>query len=435
MQISVVSGAGMQGNGMAYRSRSPRLISRPLLLAAALAVFLPWLIRYGISEQPAFSAGIEREDVLGTATALLIGDFFTRRLVSYPGSRATYYILPVFVASYAGVLFAWAMFRFDYGRFVWLWSLIATLLCYYACSFLVTRSRAQRIGVVPEGSVGALEDVPGVHWVLLDTPSDPEPLDSLVADFRADLSDDWERYIANHAIAGTPVYHVKQIQEFTSGRVDIEHMSENIFGSLIPNLGYIKVKQGLDWLLALTVLMFAWPGLLILALIVKFDSPGPILFKQQRIGYRGRPIMVYKFRTMRHDPSVASSDGKDEAITRNEDHRITRRGRLMRRTRLDELPQLINILRGEMSWIGPRPEAVVLSKWYEAEIPFYNYRHIVRPGISGWAQVNQGHVAQLNEIERKLQYDFYYVKYVSAWLDVLIALRTVRTMTTGFGSK
>ena len=99
------------------------------------------------------------------------------------------------------------------------------------------------------------------------------------------------------------------------------------------------------------------------------------------------------------------------------------------------MPQILNILRGEMTWIGPRPEASTLSEWYEAEIPFYRYRHIVRPGITGWAQVNQGHVAAVEDVLQKLQYDFYYIKYFSPWLDMLIVFKTIRTVLTGFGSK
>ncbi|MEY4722300.1 MAG: hypothetical protein RIQ46_2025, partial [Pseudomonadota bacterium] len=104
-------------------------------------------------------------------------------------------------------------------------------------------------------------------------------------------------------------------------------------------------------------------------------------------------------------------------------------------TRIDELPQAINVLKGEMSWIGPRPEAAKLSEWYEAEIPFYRYRHVVRPGITGWAQVNQGHVAEIDDIRTKLQYDFYYIRNFSLWLDILIIMKTAKTVFTGFGHK
>jgi lipopolysaccharide/colanic/teichoic acid biosynthesis glycosyltransferase len=136
---------------------------------------------------------------------------------------------------------------------------------------------------------------------------------------------------------------------------------------------------------------------------------------------------------MHHGPIVGSL--RESAKTLDRDPRITRVGRILRRYRLDELPQVINILRGEMSWIGPRPEARELSDWYHSEIPFYGYRHIVRPGITGWAQVHQGHVHDVNAVVEKLQFDFYYIKYFSAWLDLLIVLRTVRTLLVGNGAK
>ncbi len=137
----------------------------------------------------------------------------------------------------------------------------------------------------------------------------------------------------------------------------------------------------------------------------------------------------YKFRTM----NAQSDEGSK--FTEGQDPRVTRVGRFLRHYRIDELPQVINILRGEMSWIGPRPEALPLSRWYEGKIPFYSYRHIVRPGISGWAQVQQGHAAKIRGVTDKLHYDFDYIKYFSAWLDVLIVLKTVRTILTGYGAR
>ena len=122
-------------------------------------------------------------------------------------------------------------------------------------------------------------------------------------------------------------------------------------------------------------------------------------------------------------------------MTKDGDARITRFGRILRRTRLDELPQLFNILRGDMSLIGPRPEAVALSEWYETQIPFYHYRHIIKPGLTGWAQVNQGHVTDVNDVREKLNLDFYYVKNYSIWLDILIALRTIAIVFTGTGAR
>ncbi|MGH6658433.1 MAG: sugar transferase, partial [Sphingomicrobium sp.] len=209
----------------------------------------------------------------------------------------------------------------------------------------------------------------------------------------------------------------------------------------VPARGYFHLKALIDFVAALALLPLLIVPMLAIAAAIRLDSRGPALFRQKRVGHAGRNIIVYKFRTMRAVAVVDSGDderGDDErgdAITGDDDERITRVGGFLRRMRLDELPQLFNILAWQMSWIGPRPEAEVLSRWYTSEIPFYRYRHVVKPGISGWAQVNQGHVAGVDEVHRKLQYDFYYIKYFSPWLDILILFRTVKTMVSGFGAR
>ena len=220
--------------------------------------------------------------------------------------------------------------------------------------------------------------------------------------------------------------------ESLTGRVELQHLSENSFGSLLPARGYFHLKALGDFLFALLMLPLLLPVMGLVAIAIRLEGPGTILFRQARIGHAGRRITVYKFRTMR---PVSHDDERRAAMTDKDDDRITRVGGFLRRTRLDELPQMFNILKWEMSWIGPRPEAEVLSIWYTSELPFYRYRHVVKPGISGWAQVNQGHVAEVEEVHRKLQYDFYYIKYFSPWLDLLILFRTIKTMLTGFGSR
>jgi lipopolysaccharide/colanic/teichoic acid biosynthesis glycosyltransferase len=174
--------------------------------------------------------------------------------------------------------------------------------------------------------------------------------------------------------------------------------------------------------------------MLAMAMAVRLDSPGPAFFRQRRMGYRGFDFTMLKFRTMRVE-DAEDEDPRLAAITGAEDLRVTRVGRFLRRYRLDELPQVINVLKGEMSWIGPRPEAIPLSRWYEAELPFYRYRHIVRPGITGWAQLKQGHVAQVDEVLEKLHYDFYYIKNFSFWLDLLIVAGTLRVILSGHGAR
>jgi lipopolysaccharide/colanic/teichoic acid biosynthesis glycosyltransferase len=169
---------------------------------------------------------------------------------------------------------------------------------------------------------------------------------------------------------------------------------------------------------------------------IRLDSPGPVFFRQKRVGYRGKSFTVYKFRTMKYEPDMVEGEAEPHKVTTaDDDDRVTRVGRWLRIKRLDEFPQMINILRGEMSFIGPRPEAVALSSWYQRELPFYRYRHVVRPGISGWAQINLGHVTDVDLVLGKLHYDFFYIKNFSPWLDALITLKTVGIMVRGIGAR
>jgi lipopolysaccharide/colanic/teichoic acid biosynthesis glycosyltransferase len=290
----------------------------------------------------------------------------------------------------------------------------------------------RKIALVPFGRVESLKRIREVEWIPLTRPRlwDARGCKAIVADFSADLPEEWEAFLAEAALAGKIVYQTKQLAESLTGRVELEHLSENSFGSLVPARGYFYLKSIVDIFFAALALVLLLPVLLIIAAAVRLDSSGPILFRQKRVGHAGRNIIVYKFRTMRE---IHAEDDRAAAITNEDDERITSVGAFLRKFRLDELPQILNILKGEMSWIGPRPEAEVLSHWYQSEIPFYRYRHVVKPGISGWAQVNQGHVADVEQVHRKLQYDFYYIKYFSPWLDLLIVARTLNTVTTGFG--
>ncbi len=398
-----------------------------------VGVLVPALVRQGGDWEGLTTAG-QVNTLAGSASALVVGLWFLRRLSVFPGARASAYIVPVFAATFALVLAAFLFLRLEYNRFQFPASFVVAVAWFYSLYFLSQRMRTLRLAVVPGGDTSRLLDIPRVRWQPLARPQfEPRLWDGVVADLRAEPGPEWERFIADAAVAGTPVYHTKQVSESLTGRVEIEHLSENTLGSINPNLAYAKLKQLGDWLTALAALVLLAPMMLAIAAAVRLESPGPALFRQTRTGFRGRPFTMLKFRTMLTRPRTAPA--RDDAITRDGDERITGLGRVLRRTRLDELPQLINILRGEMSWIGPRPEAAVLSEWYERELPFYRYRHVVRPGITGWAQINQGHVAELPEVLGKLHFDFYYIKNFSPWLDILILIRTVRTVLTGLGAR
>jgi lipopolysaccharide/colanic/teichoic acid biosynthesis glycosyltransferase len=419
-----------------FASARPTLWNRvrfQLGVGLLLAVVVPWAFRVHFAAVELQRASLTTSS-LGTILALLIGYFAFRRLSRYPGVRSSYHILPSFAVSYGVVLVIFFFFRLDYSRLHFLASFIICIVWFYVVYFKLQRQRRLRIGVVPFGEVETLLAIPEVDWVKLSEESaHATHFDIIAADLRADIPDQWERFLADQALEGTLVMDVKQMGESLTGRVAIEHLSENNLGSLIPGMVYGKFKRLGDFAFAVILFPFLLPLLCLVAILIRIDSPGPAFFRQLRMGYRGKPFWMIKFRTMTEGEDEA--DSRDAAMTRDEDNRVTRLGRHLRRYRIDELPQIVNVIKGDMSWIGPRPEAVPLSLWYESELPFYRYRHIVRPGVSGWAQVKQGHVADVDEVLWKLHYDFYYIKNFSAWLDLLIVAGTIRTILNGFGAR
>lgn len=377
-----------------------------------------------------------RVTIIAAGVAHVVGYFAYRRFDIFPGLAATGAILPTFLLSYGATLTVILLLRLDYSRVQLVISVLSSVGWYLALDLVGRYLNPYRLAVVPGGQTSELQEMPNVSWSRLEAPVSSLPhVQGVVVDLRGDLSEEWERFIADCALSGMPVYHVKQVQESLTGRVAIEHLSENTLGSLNPNQAFLVVKQAGDWLGALALLVILSPVLALTAIAIRLDSPGPALFRQERLGYRGKVFTAYKFRTMRHEAGREFKDDKDRAMTRDGDVRVTRIGAYLRRTRIDELPQILNILKGEMSWIGPRPEALPLSEWYQAELPFYSYRHIVRPGITGWAQVNQGHVTALDDALEKLHYDFYYIKNFSPWLDFVVLIKTLVIVVTGFGAR
>ncbi|MES3097597.1 sugar transferase [Sphingomonas aerolata] len=366
--------------------------------------------------------------------AVLIGSSILRNVTRYPGVETSLYFVPSFSIAYASLLLIFAMARIPYSRPQIIGSFVCAVIFYYVAIVGSMRHEKPCIAVVPVGDYQPLLSEKYANWHILSSPDTPlSGAIAVAANLWADLPDEWERRLADFALQGIPVYHSKHLVESLTGRVELEHLSENTFGTLSPISAYMALKRVIDTVMALIMLTLLFPLLLILMVVIRFNSPGPAIFRQERMGHRGEPFTLYKFRTMTNAPP--SKDQRDSAMTKEGDNRITSIGHFLRHSRIDELPQLVNVLKGEMSWIGPRPEAMILSRWYEQEIPFYRYRHIVRPGITGWAQVSQGHVVEVSDVTSKLHYDFYYIKNYSLWIDILIVIRTIRTMMTGFGAK
>jgi lipopolysaccharide/colanic/teichoic acid biosynthesis glycosyltransferase len=399
-----------------------------ILGAAMIAVLLPALIHGELGAMAGVSSA--ESTAIGTFFAVLLGIFVLRRLTGFPGVQRYSYVLPAFLAAYGAMIVVFLFLRIDYSRLQLAVSFLAAITWFYFVLHVEKPVRRPRLLVLRGGNAEELSELDGADWQIADTPGAvPDGITGIVADLRTDLSPEWERFLAQCALQGLPVYHSKEVRESLTGHVAIEHLSENTLGSLLPSSVYMRFKRAFDIAGVLLAAPFAVPLAVLTAVLIKLFDGGPVLFRQTRMGFRGQPFAIYKFRTM----AVGAETGQH--FTEEDDPRISRLGRVLRHYRLDELPQIINILKGEMSWIGPRPESIGLSDWYESQIPFYSYRHIVRPGITGWAQVNQGNVAMIEAATTKLHYDFYYIKHFSPWIELLIAARTVRIVLTGFGSR
>lgn len=225
---------------------------------------------------------------------------------------------------------------------------------------------------------------------------------------------------------GVSIVPMPLLYERITGRVPVEQVDEN-WAVVLPIDGfsafspYATLKRVIEVIMALVGMVIFVALLPFLALAIKLDSPGPVFYSQMRVGLNGRHFRLYKFRTMRQDAERDTG----AVFSREGDPRVTRTGRLMRRTRLDELPQLYNILRGDMSLIGPRPERPEHVERLQEKIPFYRTRHIIRPGLTGWAQVRYQYGATDEDSLVKLQYDLYYIRHQSVLIDLNILLRTV----------
>ena len=239
--------------------------------------------------------------------------------------------------------------------------------------------------------------------------------------------------LLQYKLEGLQYYNYLEFYETYENKLPISHLSpkwflENTGFEIYHNNFNLKAKRLLDLLFALLIGIFAAPVIVLAAIIVKLESKGPVFFIQERIGEGNKKFNIVKFRSMTTD---AEKDGPQWAS--KNDNRVTKFGKIMRATRIDELPQLWNVLRGEMSFVGPRPEREYFIQQLEKEIPYYNLRHTVKPGLTGWAQVMYPYGASVEDAYRKLQYDLYYIKHHSIPFDVKVLLKTVTIVIFGKG--
>jgi sugar transferase (PEP-CTERM system associated) len=232
---------------------------------------------------------------------------------------------------------------------------------------------------------------------------------------------------------GIDIWDGYHLYEEESGRLPINDLKPSaiIFSREFKQGIVVRtIKRSMDLCISLIGLIVALPLMVVIGVLIKLDSPGPVFYKQVRVGLRAQPYMIWKIRSMFTDAEKGGARWTSE-----KDPRISRVGWYLRKWRLDEIPQLINVIKGEMSLVGPRPERPVFVQELRGIIPFYDLRHAVRPGITGWAQTQFRYGASPEDAHVKLQYDLYYVKYLSVQLDLRIFVETIRTILLGEGAR
>ena len=290
---------------------------------------------------------------------------------------------------------------------------------------------ASRVGapVINPGIVGTLDDIPaltarlGVNRVVVS-----------LSDQRGKLPMD--KLLDMRLRSGVLFDHLASVYEEYTGKIALENLRPSW---LVFSTGFRKTrlwlitKRACDIVASVSGLVLSLPLSAITALLVKLDSPGdPVFYHQERVGLNGTTFIIHKFRTMRSDAEAGTGPVWSAG---DSDPRITRVGHLLRKTRLDEIPQLWNVLRGDMSLIGPRPERPQFVEQLTRQIPYYGQRHVVKPGVTGWAQVRYSYGASVEDALEKMQYDLYYVKHLSLRFDLLIALETIKIVVLRRGAK
>lgn len=255
--------------------------------------------------------------------------------------------------------------------------------------------------------------------------------DFIALDGVSPVDRDWASWLAHADMVGVNVVNAHTLSEEISGKVALRALVDRWAAEVFQgDSQYQPLKRVLDLAAAIALSPLLVPMAAFVALLVRLDGAGPVLFLQDRVGLRGKVFKMVKFRTMHHD-----AEAKGSAFASQGDARVTRVGQVLRKFRLDELPQFWNVLKGEMSIIGPRPEQLTFVQEFEEKIPLFHLRHNVRPGITGWAQVRQGYAADLDTSTEKLRHDFWYIKNFSFWTDLRVACLTFLTILTGFGSR
>lgn len=333
-----------------------------------------------------------------------------------------YQILPIVFSSYCVALVTIAMLRVDYSRTALTLGLILSSIWFSAYYFWSCQRMKAKLLYLSNVNTKRFEQFKNLELKPMSNNTQIKEVDhGVLVNLHKPLSRNEEGFLADCSLSNIPIYHSHLLKERLDKQISTAHLTQNTIEALSPNINYLKFRSIIEKVLIISLTPLILPLLLVTAVLVKINLPSePVLFRQERVGRNATQFSIYKFRTMK------SKEDNEASFATSEHQRISRLGRWLRQLRFDELPQLLNVLKDEMSIIGPRPEQLFFVEQYQQEIPFYNYRHIVKPGITGWAQIEQGYTDSLQSTKHKLSYDLYYIKHLSLELDLYIAIKTLK---------
>lgn len=400
---------------------------RVYLLAALTAVLLPFTYdivlrasvpadNYGLPHQIHIALNVVATLVSLVAVLNATGDFQHRLKAGLVSALINFGVLLLLITS----------LRLYYSRPLLIAAFFASIAIVSIFNMLIERYRRRRVGIVPGSVADDMIEQIDRDAVMIASPAEPcWAYDVVLIDWARVGDAKWLKFATRAILSGSEVHHIAAYIEERQGRVLPEHFE--IDHAVFPrdSLYMLFYKRMLD----ITLVVLAAPiALLILGVasaLIVITMGRPIFYTQKRVGGDGRPFTMYKLRSM------TQSTGTAKSATKKGDVRITPLGRILRRFRIDEIPQFYNIAIGDMSLVGPRPEQPELARTYTSSLPQFGDRTALRPGITGWAQVRGGYAADEAETKSKLAYDLYYLKHASLMLDLSILLQTFKTLLTG----
>ena len=362
--------------------------------------------------------------------SFLLPLYITKEIFRFPKLNKPLTLAFVILMFYVILLTIFATFRIYYSRSF----ILISILINYVITYLILVSpykklRPKFVLLYPENSIRERELIDcGIEFIT-DLSNNGENYDGIIIKDFTFIKPELSELITRQVFKGTPLLSFAEIYSYITGKIPLESFKPELIRTSQMAVAYKLIKELLEKAVCAVCIL---PALLIgsiISLLIVIDSGLPVFFIQERVGYKGKKFRLLKFRTM-----VKDAESNGPAFANNNDNRITRVGRIIRRLRLDELPQLINILRGDMSLIGPRPEQIPFVQEFEKEIPYYSLRHNIRPGLTGWAQIHSGYAANIDQTKEKLEYDLYYLFNQSILLDLIIIFETIKIIFTGRGA-